>query len=145
VTDALLRATLLAQDSTRVQLDDPWLNLAYLVAATLFILGLKGLAHPRTAVRGNFLGALGMLIAVAATLLGVEGIQGLYVVLAGLVVGSAIGIVLAQKVQMTAMPQMVALLNGLGGGASVLVAGAELINVGGTPAMDVSIAIAASG
>src|SRR5687767_11579968 len=104
-----------------------WLeSAAYLAASVLFILAFKGLSHPRTAVRGNLLGALGMLIAVAVTLLD-RHILGYGAIAAGLVIGSGLGAVLAVKVRMTAMPQMVALLNGFGGGASVLVAGAALI------------------
>ena len=109
------------------------INLAYLTAAVLFIMGLKGLSHPRTAVRGNLLGAIGMLVAVIATMadrtiLG-AGFQGFAMILAAMLVGGVLGTLLALKVQMTAMPQMVALLNGLGGGASVLVAGAALIDL----------------
>ena len=102
------------------------INLAYLAASALFILGLKGMSHPRTAVRGNWLGALGMFIAVVATVLDRQIIS-YEMIIAGLVIGSAIGAVLAFRIQMTAMPQMVALLNGFGGGASVLVAGAALV------------------
>jgi len=101
-------------------------NLAYLVASALFILGLKGLSHPRTAVRGNLMGAVGMLIAVVVTLLD-RNIASFEVILAGVVVGSAAGAILAVKIQMTDMPQLVALFNGFGGGASVLVAGAALV------------------
>jgi NAD(P) transhydrogenase subunit beta len=108
-------------------------NLAYLLAAVLFIFGLKGLCHPRSAVRGNLRGALGMLIAVVATLTlpsitqtGVPWIT-CVIIVAGIAAGGVIGGLLALKIRMTAMPQMVALLNGFGGGASVLVAGAELI------------------
>ncbi len=103
-----------------------FINISYLIASILFIFGLKGLTHPRTAIRGNLTGALGMFIAVVVTLLDRQ-IVSYEVILAGLVVGSAIGVVLAIKIQMTAMPQMVALLNGFGGGASTLVAGAALI------------------
>ena len=99
------------------------INLAYLIAAVLFILGLKGLAHPRTAVRGNLLGALGMLLAIVVTLLDRQIID-FRLILAGLVIGGGVGAVLAQRVPMTAMPQFVALFNGFGGIASVLVAGA---------------------
>jgi NAD(P) transhydrogenase subunit beta len=124
------------------------INLAYLVASILFILGLKGLSHPRTAVRGNLTGAIGMLIAVVATLLDRQ-ILGFEYILAGVVVGSAAGAVLALRIQMTAMPQMVALLNGFGGGASVLVAGAALIESVGIPDRPVTsqltVATAASG
>jgi len=103
-------------------------NLAYLIAASLFIFGLKGLSHPKTAVRGNMLGALGMLIAVVVTLLD-KRIVDFSVIIAGLVVGALIGVVLALKIEMTAMPQLVAIFNGLGGGASALVAGAALYEV----------------
>lgn len=98
-------------------------NISYLIAACLFVFGLKGLSHPRTAVRGNFLGAIGMLIAIVVTLLNKQ-IVSYEIIFAGLIVGSAIGAILAAKIQMTAMPQLVALYNGFGGGASVLVAGA---------------------
>ncbi len=98
--------------------------LAYLIAAVLFILGLKGLTHPRTAVRGNLLGASGMLVAILATLLHHE--MNYTLIIIGLVVGGGIGAVLAVKIEMTAMPELVALFNGFGGGASVFVAGAEL-------------------
>ena len=100
-------------------------NFTYLVASVLFVLGLKGLSHPRTAVRGNLLGAIGMLIAIAVTLFD-RHILSFEWILAGAVVGSAIGALLAVKIQMTAMPQLVAVLNGFGGIASVLVAGAAL-------------------
>jgi NAD(P) transhydrogenase subunit beta len=108
------------------------INLAYLVASILFILGLKGLSHPRTAVKGNLTAAVAMLIAIVATLLDRQ-ILGFGYILAGLAVGSAAGSVLALRIRMTAMPQMVALLNGFGGGASVLVAGAALIESAGIP------------
>ena len=103
-------------------------NLAYLVAASLFIFGLKGLTHPRTAVRGNLLGALGMLLAIVITLLD-QNIIGYGIILAGIVVGGGIGAVLAVKIKMTDMPELVALFNGFGGLASILVAGAALLEV----------------
>ncbi|MFH1144645.1 MAG: NAD(P)(+) transhydrogenase (Re/Si-specific) subunit beta [Candidatus Eisenbacteria bacterium] len=102
------------------------INLAYLIAAVLFILGLKGLTHPRTAVRGNFLGGMGMLIAVVVTLLDRKIID-FTLIIAGLVLGSGVGALLAHRVRMTAMPQLIALLNGFGGVASVLVAGAAYL------------------
>jgi NAD(P) transhydrogenase subunit beta len=114
---------------------EAWVNLAYLVAAVLFIWGLKGLTHPRTAVRGNLLGASGMLLAAVVTLVHV-GLD-YRVIIAGLVVGGLIGAVAAIKVQMTGMPQMVALFNGFGGVASVLVAGATLMPAIGTYGSDV--------
>ncbi|HBO70717.1 MAG TPA: NAD synthetase [Deltaproteobacteria bacterium] len=122
-------------------------NLSYLAASVLFILGLKGLSHPRTAVRGNLLGALGMLIAVAVTLLDRQ-IVGFEVILAGILAGSAVGAIFAVKVSMTAMPQMVAIFNGFGGAASVLVAGASLLETGramGAPSPVFSVAVAATG
>jgi H+-translocating NAD(P) transhydrogenase subunit beta len=100
--------------------------IAYLVAASLFILGLKRLGSPRTARSGNVLGATGMLIAVIATLIHWEIVTYTWIV-AGMVIGGTTGAVLARTVKMTAMPQMVALLNGFGGGASALVAGDEYL------------------
>lgn len=120
------------------------ITLAYLVASVLFILGIKGLTHPRTAVRGNLIGALGMLIAVVATLVHQSIIEYQWIVV-GLVVGAVIGAVLALRVRMTAMPQMVALLNGFGGAASLLVAGAELIRTPPPAFSDVVVATYASG
>jgi NAD(P) transhydrogenase subunit beta len=119
-------------------------SLIYLVAATLFILGLKGLTHPRTAVRGNLYGALGMLVAVVVTLIGLD--FDLTLIIVGIGVGAIIGAVMAVTIQMTAMPQLVALFNGFGGGASVLVAGAYLTQQPPTDlAMDAMAAAAASG
>ena len=117
-------------------------DIAYLAAAALFILGLKGLTHPRTAVRGNLLGAVGMLVAVIVTLLSVDFDPTLIIV--GLAVGAIIGVVMALTIQMTAMPQLVALFNGFGGIASVLVAGAYLASQS-IVEMDVLAATAASG
>ena len=99
-------------------------DLVYLAASVLFVLGLKGLTRPRTAVRGNLLGALGMLLAVLVTL-SIRGFSWGWIV-AGLGLGIAVGTVLALRIRMTAMPQLVALFNGFGGAASALVAGAEL-------------------
>ncbi len=104
------------------------IDLVYLLASILFIVCFMELAHPRTAVRGNLLGAAGMLLAVVVTLREPAILarwRAIWPVVAGgVAVGAVIGAVLALKVRMTAMPQMVALLNGFGGGASVLVAGA---------------------
>ncbi len=99
-------------------------DLAYLVASILFIVALKGLSHPRTAVRGNLYGALGMLIAALATMLSAE--FNFTWIIVGMLVGTGVGVWFAVKTPMTSMPQMVALLNGFGGGASLLVAGVEL-------------------
>src|SRR5690606_13527788 len=103
------------------------IDFAYLVASVLFILGLKGLTHPRTAVRGNLFGALAMLVATVVTMLD-AGLDFVWIGIS-LAVGAVAGVIMAVRVQMTAMPQMVALLNGFGGGASVLVAGAYLYAV----------------
>lgn len=126
-------------------------DLCYLIAAVLFIIGLKGMTKPRTAVRGNWIGSLGMLLAVVATLLHRDVVSwtGILICIA---IGSVIGTIMAKRVQMTTMPQMVALLNGLGGGGSFLVAGAYLAGkdhfagaAAGTEKIDVVIATAASG
>jgi NAD(P) transhydrogenase subunit beta len=101
-------------------------DIFYLFAAVLFILGLKRLSHPRSAVSGNLMGAFAMFVAVVVTLVD-RRIVSYEIILAGLVVGAAAGAVIAVKIKMTAMPQLVGLLNGLGGGASVLVAGAAFL------------------
>ena len=124
-------------------MNDVLINVAYLVASVLFIAGLKGLSHPRTAVRGNLLGSSAMLIAIVATLFK-TGIIGWAWIFTGILVGGLIGAVLAQKIQMTAMPQLVALFNGFGGVASVLVAGEALISSKST-AVPMLIATGASG
>lgn len=102
-------------------------NLFYLVASVLFIIGLKGLVRPRTAPRGNLLGAAGMLVAVITALVTETGLHWGYII-SGLVIGGAMGMVLALKIRMTAMPQLVALFNGFGGGASLLVAAAPFVS-----------------
>ena len=103
---------------------DDWAALGYLAAAILFIFGLKRLSRPRTAVRGNQYGAAGMLVAVLVTLTD-NSIIGFGWIIGGVILGAALGALLAVRVQMTAMPELVALFNGLGGGASVLVAAAS--------------------
>ena len=100
-------------------------NLVYLIAAVLFIFGLKNLSHPRTAVRGNIMGASGMLLAVIITLFDQQIVR-FELIAAGVAVGAAVGVLLATRVAITSMPQLVALFNGLGGAASMLVAGAAL-------------------
>ncbi|MFQ5960350.1 MAG: NAD(P)(+) transhydrogenase (Re/Si-specific) subunit beta, partial [Candidatus Methylomirabilales bacterium] len=99
------------------------IELAYLVAASLFIIGLKRLAAPATARQGNFISAVGMLIAIVATLFDQQILTFQWIVVGG-VIGSALGLWMARAVRMTAMPQMVGILNGFGGGASQLVAAA---------------------
>ncbi|MEE9270330.1 MAG: NAD(P)(+) transhydrogenase (Re/Si-specific) subunit beta [Candidatus Krumholzibacteria bacterium] len=124
------------------------INLTYLVASVLFIMGLKGLGHPRTAVRGNLLGAVGMFLAIVVTLID-RRVLSFEVIIAGVVVGALVGSILAVKIQMTAMPQLVALFNGFGGGASVLVAGAALIEAGvisgGSLSSQLAVATVATG
>ena len=100
------------------------IQITYLFAASLFILGLKKLGSPATARNGNVMAAVGMLLAIVATLLN-QQVLNYEMILIGLAIGSAIGAVAAYAVQMTQMPQMVGLLNGLGGSASALVAVAE--------------------
>jgi NAD(P) transhydrogenase subunit beta len=100
---------------------------AYLASAVLLIVGMRNLGSPKTAPRGNLMASLGMAVAIVATLL-IKQVVGYGTILAGMVVGSGIGVLLALRIQMTAMPQMVALLNGFGGAASALVASAELFN-----------------
>jgi len=99
------------------------INFVYLISAVLFMLGLKKLSSPATARLGNKLSMLGMLLAVAATLL-VPGLS-FKLIIIGIIIGSAIGGFAAVKVEMTSMPEMVALFNGCGGAASALVALSE--------------------
>jgi NAD(P) transhydrogenase subunit beta len=106
-------------------LQDPsFISVLYIVAFSLFIQGLRGLSGPTTAVRGNRIAAVGMAIAVVATLLNrSEGNWGLIAL--GIALGTAVGVPAARQVRMTAMPQMVALFNGVGGGASFVIAWTE--------------------
>ncbi|MBD3224578.1 MAG: NAD synthetase [Caldithrix sp.] len=99
-------------------------SLAYLLAAVLFIFGLKRLSSPKTARQGNLLAMTGMLIAIVVTLLDQSILDFTYIII-GLVIGGAIGLIAARMVEMTQMPQMVALFNGFGGVASALVAFSE--------------------
>ncbi len=122
---------------------DDLITALYIVAFSCFIIGLHMLRGPRTAVRGNQVAAVGMAIAVIATLLGDEiGDWGLIVL--GLVIGTAVGIPAARTVKMTAMPQMVALFNGVGGGAVALISVVEYreaLEVGGNPELEALIPI----
>ena len=117
----------------------PW---AYLVTAVTFILGLKGLTSPKTAVLGNRLAAAGMLLAVLFTFL-VQGTANLPLIVAGIAVGTVAGLWGARAVKMTAMPQMVALFNGAGGGAAALVSTLEYTREleRGTPGTWIVVAI----
>ena len=111
--------------------NESFLDVLYIIAFALFIQGLRGLAGPTTAVRGNRIAAVGMAIAVIATLLNPsEGNWGLIAL--GVALGAAVGVPAARQVKMTAMPQMVALFNGVGGGAVFLIAWAEFRRHGST-------------
>ncbi|HHT9117775.1 MAG TPA: NAD(P)(+) transhydrogenase (Re/Si-specific) subunit beta, partial [Candidatus Hypogeohydataceae bacterium YC38] len=118
-------------------------NLLYLVSATLFIFGLKGLSSPRTARRGNLLAMVGMFIAIVVTLLDKQILDFTYII-AGIIIGGAIGAISARRVPMTAMPQMVAIYNGFGGGASALVAMAEFLRMTNQPQVDVRVTLVLS-
>jgi NAD(P) transhydrogenase subunit beta len=116
---------------------------AYMIASACFVIGLMWLQSPRRARAGNMLSALGMLLAIIATLF-VSGIKDYSVIIIGMIIGSALGAVMAYTVKMTAMPQMVGILNGFGGGASALVAAAEFFKYVADPSAltpDVSISI----
>ena len=105
--------------------EEALVKLFYLAAAFLFIFGIKGLSHPRTAVKGNLLAAIGMLLAIVVTLTD-NRIVDFSIIIAGFIVGGLIGAIMAYKVPMTAIPQAVAVFNGFGGGASALAVGAAL-------------------
>ncbi len=104
--------------------------LAYLLSSVLFILGLKNLSSPKTARRGNLFAMIAMLIAIIATLIKNEIVDFTFII-TGLIIGSTIGVIIARRVSMTTMPQIVALFNGLGGGASAFVALAEYYRLTG--------------
>ena len=123
------------------------INLSYLTASVMFIFCLKDLAHPRTAIRGNLIGALGMLLAIVVTPFD-RNIVSYNIIIYGVILGTIAGYIIAMKIKMTGMPQLVAILNGFGGGASVLVAGAAMVETGvtgDTLLLQTSIATAASG
>jgi NAD(P) transhydrogenase subunit beta len=115
------------------------ITIAYLVAAVLFILGLKQLSSPKGARNGNFTAAAGMVIALLATLPLLDfTTAGVTIIVIGVVIGTVVGVVGARRVKMTAIPQMVALFNGVGGGAAALVAVAELLRFGEHPGFTVA-------
>ncbi|MEC8934046.1 MAG: NAD(P)(+) transhydrogenase (Re/Si-specific) subunit beta, partial [Planctomycetota bacterium] len=128
-------------------------NLLYLLSACLLIIGLKMLGSPKTAVRGNAIGAVGMLIAAGVALLLSRDAGGapleisreaLIAIGVGLAAGALVGIIASQKVQMTAMPQMVALFNGLGGAASALVATIDLFNKKAGTSVELTLSVPAA-
>src|SRR5215813_13125506 len=102
----------------------------YIVAFALFIYGLMGLTGPRTAVRGNWIAAAGMVVAIIATLL-TPNMGNWPLIVLGIILGALVGVPAARQVKMTVMPQMVALFNGVGGGAVALIAWAEFRQSGG--------------
>jgi len=122
-------------------------NLLYLITIVTFILALRFLSNPAHARRGNQIGALGMLLAVIVTWIKTGGTSWWALAL-GMLIGGGFGAVAARRVKMTAMPQMVALFNGVGGGAAALIALAELHKIlpnPGRPKLDIGVAIVLSG
>ncbi len=111
-----------------------WAQLAYLAAAVCFILALRGLSSPRTARNGNLIGAVGAVLA-CVTVFFAQDLQHVGLILLAIAVGTVIGVVGARRVQMTQMPQLVALFNGVGGGAAALVALLELWQAGAAPSV----------
>jgi len=127
--------------------DLDFVNGLYIVAVILFVVGLRGLAGPQTAVRGNKVAAVGMGVAVVATLLQedvIADVETAVLMAVGVAIGTAVGIPAARSVKMTAMPQMVALFNGVGGGAVALIAWSEFRGefTGSTGAWDETVMIA---
>jgi H+-translocating NAD(P) transhydrogenase subunit beta len=121
VTAVAVPATVFVQSANFV-------DACYIVAFSLMIYGMSGLTGPRTAVRGNQTAAVGMAVAVAATLLrkgAFDGSATVWLIIAGVAIGTAVGVPAARQVKMTAMPQMVALFNGVGGGAVAIIAWVE--------------------
>jgi NAD(P) transhydrogenase subunit beta len=123
-------------------LQDPdFIRSLYIVAFALFIFALHEMNHPRTARRGNMIGAVGMAIAVIATLL-IESVGDYGLIVLGVAIGAAVGVPAARSVKMTAMPQMVALFNGVGGGAVALISFVEYresLAAGGNPELEALI------
>ncbi|HKA25972.1 MAG TPA: NAD(P)(+) transhydrogenase (Re/Si-specific) subunit beta [Gaiellaceae bacterium] len=118
-------------------------NFAYLATIVAFILALKFLSHPSTARRGNWIGAVGMVIAIAVTF-AQKSVVSYWEIIVGMAIGGSFGAVAARRVKMTAMPQMVALFNGVGGGAAALIALAEFHNIAPAPGRlhgDISVSI----
>jgi H+-translocating NAD(P) transhydrogenase subunit beta len=130
--------------TTATFLQDPdFIRSLYILAFALFIVDLRLMNHPSTARRGNVIGAIGMGIAVIATLL-IESVGDYALIALGVAVGTAVGVPAARSVKMTAMPQMVALFNGVGGGAVALISLVEYreaLEVGGNPELEALIPI----
>src|SRR5438874_5310794 len=118
-------------------------DFAYLATIVAFILALKFLSHPATARRGNWIGAVGMLVAIAVTF-AQKSVVSYWEIVVGMAIGGSFGAVAARRVKMTAMPQMVALFNGVGGGAAALISLAEFHNLAPDPGRlhgDISVSI----
>ncbi|MFI6433181.1 NAD(P)(+) transhydrogenase (Re/Si-specific) subunit beta [Rhodococcus oryzae] len=111
-------------------------TILYIVAFSMFIYGLSGLTGPKTAVRGNYIAAVGMLIAVVAVLIDIRDTDNWALIAGGLLVGVVLGVPPALRTKMTAMPQLVALFNGVGGGTVALIAWAEFLNSDGFTAVE---------
>lgn len=111
-------------------------SILYIVAFGMFIYGLMGLTGPKTAVRGNYIAAVGMLLAVVATLIDIRDTGNWIIIVAGLVVGVVLGVPPALRTKMTAMPQLVAMFNGVGGGTVALIAWAEFLDTDGFTQID---------
>ncbi|MHB2023223.1 MAG: NAD(P)(+) transhydrogenase (Re/Si-specific) subunit beta, partial [Mycobacteriales bacterium] len=116
------------------------IRLVYLLAAICFIVALKGLSSPRWARRGNLIGALGALLAVVATFF-VPGLHRVWVIIVCMVVGTAVAVPAARMVRMTAIPQMVAAFNGVGGAAAALVSIADFLRAGAHPGVGTALAV----
>jgi NAD(P) transhydrogenase subunit beta len=123
--------------------DPDVIGLLYLVTIVCFVVALKFLSSPKNARKGNWVGGAGMLVAIGTTL-AIEGIGNWALILVGLLVGTVVGVVGARTVKMTAMPQMVAIFNGVGGGAAALVALAEFHNANGIVTWDEALSIVLS-
>ncbi|MGW0042489.1 NAD(P)(+) transhydrogenase (Re/Si-specific) subunit beta [Rhodococcus sp. NPDC003348] len=111
-------------------------TILYIVAFSMFIYGLSGLTGPKTAVRGNYIAAVGMLVAVIAVLIDIRDTDNWGLIIGGLAVGVILGVPPALRTKMTAMPQLVALFNGVGGGTVALIAWAEFLNSDGFTAVE---------
>ncbi len=123
--------------------DPDVIGLLYLVAIVCFILALRFLSSPKHARKGNWVGGAGMLVAITTTLL-LEGIGNWALIAVGAAIGSVVGVVGARRVRMTAMPQMVALFNGVGGGAAALVALSEFHAADGVLSADEAVSVVLS-
>lgn len=119
------------------------IDISYLISSIFFILGIKELSSPKTARRGNLYAAIGMLIAIVVTLLDKHVLTYEWIII-GIIIGSGIGAIMALKVKMTGMPQMVGMLNGFGGGASTLVALSEYYKLNPNIPINTGIAIVLS-